>query len=144
MIYNNLYIDQNIGMLLNKLFNYVIMTCNKYKIDESHGLGHSMNVLYYTDEIINSESKKNVYILEQKNIIHTSAILHDMCDNKYINEKEGIESIKTLLKDELNDEEINVIRDIITLMSYSKVKINGFPNLGKYQLAYHIVREEIY
>jgi len=26
-------------------------------------------------------------------------------------------------------------------MSYSKVKKQGFPSLGKYQLAYHIVRE---
>ena len=26
-------------------------------------------------------------------------------------------------------------------MSYSKVKKNGFPDLGKYQMAYHIVRE---
>jgi hypothetical protein len=26
-------------------------------------------------------------------------------------------------------------------MSYSKVKKNGFPDLGEYQLAYHIVRE---
>ena len=31
--------------------------------------------------------------------------------------------------------------DIITTMSYSKVKKNGYPNLGNYQLAYHIVRE---
>jgi hypothetical protein len=26
-------------------------------------------------------------------------------------------------------------------MSYSKVKKNGYPDLGEYQLAYHIVRE---
>ena len=26
-------------------------------------------------------------------------------------------------------------------MSYSKVKTNGYPELGNYQLAYHIVRE---
>jgi hypothetical protein len=26
-------------------------------------------------------------------------------------------------------------------MSYSKVKANGYPNLGEYQMAYHIVRE---
>jgi hypothetical protein len=26
-------------------------------------------------------------------------------------------------------------------MSYSKVKVNGYPNLDEFQLAYHIVRE---
>jgi hypothetical protein len=31
--------------------------------------------------------------------------------------------------------------DIISTMSYSKVKRVGFPQLGDYQLAYHIVRE---
>ena len=36
---------------------------------------------------------------------------------------------------------IKIIKQIITTMSYNKVKKNGFPDLGKYQLAYHIVRE---
>jgi hypothetical protein len=31
--------------------------------------------------------------------------------------------------------------NIIGTMSYSKVKANGYPNLEKFQLAYHIVRE---
>ena len=38
-------------------------------------------------------------------------------------------------------EELIVVEQIITTMSYSKVKHNGYPDLGKYQLAYHIVRE---
>jgi hypothetical protein len=37
--------------------------------------------------------------------------------------------------------DLKVISDIISTMSYSKVKKNGFPNLGDNQLAYHIVRE---
>ena len=45
------------------------------------------------------------------------------------------------VKNKLSDTEIEIISKIITLMSYSKVKINGFPDLGEYQLAYHIVRE---
>ena len=31
--------------------------------------------------------------------------------------------------------------NIIGTMSYSKVKANGYPKMGEYQLAYHIVRE---
>ena len=34
-----------------------------------------------------------------------------------------------------------IIIDIINTMSYSKVKQYGYPNLGNFQIAYHIVRE---
>jgi hypothetical protein len=37
--------------------------------------------------------------------------------------------------------ELDVITKIITTMSYSKVKVDGFPYLNEYQLAYNIVRE---
>jgi len=41
-----------------------------------------------------------------------------------------------------NDKEImDIATQIITTMSYSKVKVVGFPDLGDYQMAYHIVRE---
>ena len=36
---------------------------------------------------------------------------------------------------------LDIISDIISTMSYSKVKLNGFPDLKDYQLSYHIVRE---
>ena len=36
---------------------------------------------------------------------------------------------------------MDVIGDIIGSMSYSKVKKNGFPELGDYQTEYNIVRE---
>ena len=44
-------------------------------------------------------------------------------------------------KIQIDDEDRNAISNIINTMSYSKVKVNGFPNLGIYQSAYHIVRE---
>ena len=37
--------------------------------------------------------------------------------------------------------EVLNIGKIIQTMSYSKVKMNGYPKLHEYQLAYHIVRE---
>ena len=46
-------------MLLTKLFKFVITTSRIYNIDESHGLGHSMNVLNFANKIINSEIIKN-------------------------------------------------------------------------------------
>ena len=36
---------------------------------------------------------------------------------------------------------LDIISQIIQTMSYSTVKLKGYPQLGCYQLAYHIVRE---
>jgi len=127
--------------LLTKLLNFVILTSNKYSIDESHGLGHSMDVLNNAHCIYEEEVLKKPYIAEQQRIIYTSAIIHDMCDKKYIKESDGISEIQTFLEPELKPNEISVVKLIISTMSYSKVKLDGFPSLGPYQTAYNIVRE---
>jgi hypothetical protein len=114
---------------------------NKLNIDESHGLMHSMSVLNYAHEIYNIEILNNPKISEYENIIYISAALHDMCDKKYIDEKEGIKEIKNFLKQEISDEDCETIITIISTMSYSTVKKNGFPLLYEKQMAYHIVRE---
>jgi hypothetical protein len=64
-----------------------------------------------------------------------------MCDKKYMDEDEGIERIEEFLNDKLYKDEIKATKKIISTMSYSKVKKVGFPELGRYQNAYHIVRE---
>jgi HD superfamily phosphodiesterase len=130
--------------LLSKLFNFIIFTTKKYSIDESHGLSHSMNVLTNAYNIYEDEVKKNTYLKDQEKIIFISAILHDMCDKKYMNESEGVKNIETFLNNkitQLKPHEIDITKKIITTMSYSTVQKNGFPNLNEYQLAYHIVRE---
>ena len=70
-----------------------------------------------------------------------SAIGHDMCDKKYMDEKEGIDRYKIYLTSYMSSADLEIMEKIIGTMSYSKVKANGYPNLGEYQLAYHIVRE---
>ena len=127
--------------LYTKLFNFVLCTTSKYNIDESHGLSHSMNVLHTAYNIYQSEVKKNPYLEDQQTIIYSSAVLHDMCDNKYMDVDAGLDEINNVLTSHLSQEETNTIKTIINTMSYSKVKKQGFPSLGKYQLAYHIVRE---
>jgi HD superfamily phosphodiesterase len=117
------------------------MTSKKYNIDESHGLSHSMNVLYQANEIYESELPKKPYLEHQKKIIFTAAALHDMCDKKYMSETDGICAIQDYLHKEITAIELDMSVKIMTTMSYSKVKIHGFPNLGAYQDAYHIVRE---
>tara|TARA_B100000424_G_scaffold271654_1_gene275533 strand:- start:538 stop:1164 length:627 start_codon:yes stop_codon:yes gene_type:complete len=127
--------------LFNELFAFVLLVCSKYGIDESHDISHSMNILNYAHNIYETETYINPGIKEHKNIIFVSSVLHDMCDKKYMDEEEGIKNIKDFLEKKVSEDEINAIVNIIKTMSYSKVKKDGFPNLGIYQRAYHIVRE---
>jgi len=129
--------------LFTKLFNYVVFSVKKYNIDESHGLKHSMEVLNFASNIYKSEINKNNDIVKHEKIIYVSAILHDMCDKKYVNEEVALHDMSIFLKKDkiVNNDEIEIIKKIISTMSYSKVIVSGFPNLNEYQTAYNIVRE---
>lgn len=127
--------------LLNELFNFVVLTSKLYEIDESHSIKHSMDVFYFANKIYDSELIKKPYLLEHKNIIDTSSIIHDMCDKKYMNEEEGLKRINEYLKDKITEKELEISLKIISTMSYSTVMKNGYPNLDIYQGAYNIVRE---
>jgi HD superfamily phosphodiesterase len=104
-----------------------------------------MDVLEHANSIFTSEVKKNPWLETQKKIIFSAAILHDMCDNKYMDESLGMIRIKECLEAEssISCQDIDVILKIISTMSYSKVKKYGYPQdlPEKYMLAYHIVRE---
>jgi HD superfamily phosphodiesterase len=127
--------------LFAKLFHFVILTSSKYNIDESHGLKHSMEVFQFAHKIYEQEVAKNVLLESQTRIIYASAIVHDMCDKKYMNEKKAIRELDNILEPELSQHEISIVKEIVSTMSYSKVKVNGFPHLGPYMTAYHVVRE---
>lgn len=127
--------------LFSKLFQFVMLITARHKIDESHGVSHSMDVLHFAHNIYNSELPKNPELAAQERLIYVSAIIHDMCDKKYMNEKEGVAEIETYLGDKLTSLEIDTTKQIVSTMSYSTVKKNGFPDLGIYMPAYHIVRE---
>jgi HD superfamily phosphodiesterase len=117
------------------------LTTRKYGIDESHGLGHSMEVLRNANQIFNYELSKDPILINQERIIYTASVVHDMCDKKYMVEDEGICDIESFLQDKIPISEIDVVKQIISTMSYSTVKKQGFPVLNEYQHAYHIVRE---
>ena len=130
-------------ILLSKLFKFAQHIILINNIDESHSLGHSMNVLHFSHNIIQGELLANPYLEQQRKVIYISAIIHDTCDNKYMNVDDGLKKINDFLQgeNEINPVEKEIVKKIITTMSYSKVKKDGFPDLGEYQLAYHIVRE---
>ena len=127
--------------LINSCFQYVKETSEFYKIDESHALKHSMEVYRFAKNIYEDEVKTNKFLEGQQYILYASIIGHDMCDGKYMDVKEGILRYKQFLSDKMSATDIDIVEKIITTMSYSKVKVNGFPELDEYQLVYHIVRE---
>ena len=127
--------------LINHCFNFVMNISAIYNIDESHALKHSMEVFGYAKKIYDEEVIKNPYLEKHKEIIYMAAIGHDMCDKKYMDEKEGIARLQLHLSEYIPPNELEMIGNIIGTMSYSKVKVNGYPEMGEYQLAYHIVRE---
>ncbi len=128
--------------MMNEAFNCVLELCKKYNIDESHGIKHSMEVLKFAEDIFCSEVQKNFYLKSHKDIIIVSSIIHDMVDHKYVkDQQEAILYIRNKLKECLTQIELDTVINIITTMSFSKVQLKGYPDLGIYQLAYHIVRE---
>ena len=127
--------------VINAAFQYVIQTSKQFNIDESHSLRHSMDVFQFANNIYDSEMYVNPFLKEQKDVIMCSAILHDMCDKKYMNETLGILNMGIYMKDYISMDDINVINNIVSSMSYSTVKKYGYPDLQNYNLAYHIVRE---
>ena len=110
-------------------------------LDESHGVIHSFNTLHYAQNIFENEKIAHSELIPHERIIYVASALHDMCDKKYMNETEGITNINNMLKEHISQKEIQAVHDIVGTMSYSKVKKKGFPDLGKYQAAYHVVRE---
>jgi len=129
--------------LISKLIHFVFLTSGKHNIDESHGISHGMNVLHYAHKIYASEVPKFPELQKQERAIYVSALIHDMCDKKYMKEDEGIRQIQEFLSDKITNDEIDTTKAIISTMSYSKVKKVGYPRMDDplKQLAYHIVRE---
>jgi HD superfamily phosphodiesterase len=128
-------------IIIVKAFELVLLLCKKFNIDESHSLKHSMEVYNFALRIYENELILNPYLSQQKDIIILASILHDTIDKKYVSEEIGISEIREYMKSYITPEKLDIIFQIITTMSYSTVKKNGFPTLNKYQLAYHIVRE---
>jgi len=131
---------------LNKIFKFITTTCHLYKIDESHGIRHSIDILRITKNIFDEEIVKCNYLKNKEHIVYTSALLHDMCDDKYIKPNEGIDNIRSfLIKSKYDESDIDIILRIMNTMSYSKVKKNGFPFTRAddkiFRKMYNIVRE---
>ena len=126
---------------ISSLVQFIMATTQSISLDESHGVMHSFNTLHYAQNIFENEQLTHSDLIPHERVVYVASALHDMCDKKYMNESEGIDRIDNMLKEHISDKEIKAVHDIVGTMSYSKVKKKGFPDLGKYQSAYHVVRE---
>ena len=126
--------------LLDACFRCVQQLCVVYQIDESHAMKHAMSVLSYTVQsyLYHSNCPE---LRSQQRVLYAAAVVHDMCDKKYVEEAEGLQAIHDHLHLYFTPEEFNQLCHIITTLSYSTVRIRGYPQLHEWQLAYHIVRE---
>ncbi len=127
---------------LGNIYNFIIATTRRLNIDETHGLRHAMDVYKYSQNIYNVEKNNTPLIIRDERLIYTSALLHDMCDHKYIKQEDGLEKIDKFLRENAYyRSEIETVKEIISTMSYSKIKVMGEPNHGENQIAFQIVRE---
>ena len=127
---------------LANIYNFIIGTSRRLNIDETHGLRHAMDVYKYSQNLYNVEKINTPLIIQDERLIYTSALLHDMCDHKYIREEEGLSEIDKFLRENAYYRyEIDIVKDIISTMSYSKIRVKGEPNHGENQAAFQIVRE---
>jgi len=127
--------NDSMDVLLNQSFLCVIEMCKKFQIDESHALKHSLDVFSFAQHLCTPE------VSQQLRVIYVASIVHDMCDRKYLDEDIGTAAIRKYLVYFMTPNELDAVILIITNVSYSKVKKKGFPILGEWQQAYHIVRE---
>jgi hypothetical protein len=132
------------------VIEFVKATISEFDIDESHGLDHAYNVMSYAQVICYDYVKAGQTLIQDVSntsaveIILISALIHDMCDHKYMDELVGIERIRNVFKERFDDFTVSAIITIISNISYSKRivrRANGLPMIstGELQLATEIV-----
>jgi hypothetical protein len=132
--------------MFRPLKEFIMGTCMKLGIDESHGLKHSIETVRYANLLMDRMSEVTE---EERHMATFVAALHDLCDSKYTNINVAAEEIRTWLLNEMgwSDKNAGALISIVTTMSYSKLRRatdSGckpvFPDHGKWQLAYEIGR----
>lgn len=128
---------------MDDLFIFIEHMCQKYNIDESHGIKHAKGTMLRAKQILSTLI--DVTADEERMALY-SAALHDMCDHKYTDVERSSKEIHTWLLGQCwNPEEAVALIKIITSMSYSKLKSSfasgqTFPDHGSWQRAYHVAR----
>ena len=122
------------------LFEFIQEMCERYSIDESHGLKHAIGTMKRADKIL--EQLDDISDDERRIALYAAA-LHDTCDHKYTDVEVASTQIREwlLLKQGWSVNHTDAILNIVTTMSYSQVKTNmRYPDHGPWQRAYHVAR----
>ena len=129
---------------MDPLFKFIESMCEKYSIDESHGLKHAKGTYLKARILLETLDKIRE---DERRVALYSAALHDTCDSKYTDVlTASVEIEQWLINQGIIKDEVDAIISIITTMSYSKLKITAaggppvYPDHGKWQRAYHIAR----
>ena len=93
--------------LLDVAFQCVREMSALYHVDESHSMKHSMDVLAFTMESYRFHVQRNPTLIHQQRVLYAAAVVHDMCDKKYIAEDIGLQTIHDYLHPHLTPEELN-------------------------------------
>lgn len=131
-------------MLFSRLVSFIALQSKKYGIDSTHGLPHSLQAYGFARQLYESEVVVHPQLKEAELVITCAAMLHDMCDGKYVDKEVGLAEIQCFLRSEtpLKPVEVQAVSQIVSTMSYSWVQQNGYPELAQpYIQAYHVVRE---
>lgn len=128
---------------MEPVYAFVEQMCNKYGIDESHGIGHAKDCVQFADQLTDASIPE-----EQRTVILYAAAVHDTVDKKYVPVEQACAEVRTFFHDlGLQENHINAILNIITTMSYSYLTkrkadagVQSYPDHGEWQDAYHIVR----
>lgn len=133
---------------MQEVYDFVEMCCKEQHIDDSHGLIHSKSTVEWAERIMASMNCSE----EEQRFVRYGAALHDMCDSKYIEIEKGQARIATwLTSNGWTQEDTEAFIDVIGTTSYSKLKEQNknqnkknkeivYPDHGKWQRAYHIIR----
>ena len=128
---------------MQKVLEFVEKMCWKYCIDESHNVTHSLDCIQFANLLL--DENQNVS-RDQKTVILFAAAVHDTVDKKYTQSSLAVKEVRDYFESiDVARDLIDAIINIITTMSYSYLldrQKNGlsFPDHGKWQNAYHIVR----
>jgi hypothetical protein len=116
--------------------------CRTQGIDASHDETHMARVACMAERL-NALCGRDVGRDEQE-VMMLAAFTHDLCDHKYTDVGAGLKVVDNWLATQpISDDQRRAVHHIISTMSYSKVKVFGYPtaeSLGKWELAYHHTR----
>lgn len=126
--------------LFSTAFNFCASVCRTQGIDSSHDEHHMARVARMTERL--NDLCGRAVGQDEKDVMVLAAFTHDLCDHKYIDVCTGLNIVdRWLAQLPISEDQRRAVCRIISTMSYSKVKVAGYPtDLGKWTLAYHHTR----